>query len=24
MNTIDGLKRGMTVEATEAPISVPV
>ena len=24
MNTIDGLKRGMEVEATEAPISVPV
>jgi len=24
MNTVDGLKRGMVVEATEAPISVPV
>jgi len=24
MNTIDGLKRGMIVEATEAPICVPV
>ena len=24
MNTIDGVKRGMEVEATEAPISVPV